>query len=273
MVLELGSFLVGVDLSDHSDRMLPELSSYDLYFKRCVGPEDLRLSSRLRPFGLNYSCRSRKATLRLLCLFGPSDVVKRRAVWKKFLCVPLVKEFEREPVEAASPTILFQARLWDSIDCPGDEQINEERVGLLLALRREFKERVVGGLVPTPGAQRQYHDLLTNLPSRQSKYIRCARKHLISIGFRGLFGSLGFKMAEALAASQCLISEPTVAYLPADMPHTSYQSTDECIAACDYYLSHPSVSKELQNLAWKYYRSAVEPSAHVKRVLDSITWN
>jgi spore maturation protein CgeB len=80
-------------------------------------------------------------------------------------------------------------------------------------------------------------------------------------------------MAEALAASQCLISEPTVAYLPADMPHTSYQSTDECIAACDYYLSHPSVSKELQNLAWKYYRSAVEPSAHVKRVLDSITWN
>jgi len=270
MVLELNGLRAGIDLSDHSDRMQPELSACDLYFKRCVRPEDLKLSNRIRPFGLNYSCRSRKATLRLLHLFGPSGVVRHRSAWKKFLCVPLVKEFEREPAEAASATILFQARLWDAADCPGDERINEDRVELLLALRRQFKQRVVGGLVPTPQARRDYPDLLTTLPSRQSKYIRWARRHLISIGFRGLFGSLGFKLAEALAASQCLISEPTAAYLPADMPRAEYRSTEECVAACDHYLSHPDDARQLRKLAWEYYRSAVEPGAHLSRVLDSM---
>lgn len=266
-VLQFDGLFAGVDLSDHSDRMLPELATCEIYLKRCVRPEDLSHSSRIRPFGLNYSCRSVKATLRLFSLFGPSDVVRRRAVWKKFLCTPLVKEFERAPADAVSPTILFQARLWDAADCPGDEQINEDRVGLLLALRREFKERVVGGLVPTPYAQKHHQDLLTTLPSRQSHYVRWARKHLISIGFRGLFGSLGFKLAEAFAASQCLIAEPTVAFLPIETPLTKYDSADECLAACDYYLSQASDAKLRQELSWEYYRSAVEPSAHMKHVL------
>jgi hypothetical protein len=271
LILEIDGSQAGIDLSDHSDKWQAELSNCEIYFKRCVRPEDLEASDRIRPFGLNYSCRSPKATLRLLQLFGPSDVVRRRAVWKKFLLVPLVKQFERDPTESASSTILFQARLWDSVDCLGDEQVNEDRVCLLLALRKQFGDRVVGGLVPTSYAQKHHPDLLTTLPSRQSQYVQWARKHLISIGFRGLFGSLGFKLGEAFAASQCLIIEPTVAYLPPDMPITKYRSTEECIAACDHYLSQPGDAKQCQNLVWEYYRSAVEPGAHMKQLLNSMT--
>ena len=270
IMLELDHSQVGIDLSDHSDKIQPDLSNCNLYFKRCVRPDDLKHSNRLRSFGLNYSCRSRNSSLRLLTLFGASDVVRRPTVWKKFLCIPLIKEFERKPDNPASPTILFQARLWDPIECPGDEQVNEDRVGLLLTLRREFKERVVGGLVPTTYAQRHHHDLLTTLPSRQSKYVRWAREHLICIGFRGLFGSLGFKIAEALAASQCLISEPTVAYLPIDVPIAKYHSMDECVAKCEHYLSHSEDAKQLRKLAWQYYQSAVEPSAHMNQLLNCV---
>jgi hypothetical protein len=270
IVIESGGSVAGIDLSDHSDKMLPELLNCSIYFKRCVRPEDLKLSNRVKPFGLNYACRSRKATWRLFNLFGPSDVARRPALWKKFLCVPLVKEFERKPAEAASPTILFQARLWDPVDCPGDEQINEDRVALLLALKREFKERLAGGLAPTTYARRYYHDLLTSQPSRQSQYVRWARTHLISVGFRGLFGSLGFKLAEALAASQCLVCEPTAVYLPVDMPLAKYCSIDECLATCDHYLSHPLDAMRLREQAWEYYRSAVEPGAHMKLLLDSV---
>ncbi len=270
MILELDGIAAGIDLSDHSDQMQPELASCDLYFKRCVRLEDLKSSSQIRAFGLNYSCRSRRATLRLLGLMGPSDVLRRAAVWKKFLSIPLVKEFERAPTEIATPTILFQARLWDAEDCAGDEQINEGRVGLLLALRNEFKERVVGGLVPTPYAQAHHPDLLTTLSSRQSQYVRWAREHLVSIGFRGLFGSLGFKLAEAFAASQCLISEPTIAFLPDDIPLTQYCNTEECIAACDFFLSHPVDAKQRRQSAWEYYQSAVEPRSHLKQLLTSI---
>lgn len=270
IVLEWDGTTAGIDLSDHSDRMMPELSNCDLYFKRCARPVDLKPGGRIRPFGLNYACRSTRATLRLLSLFGPIDVICRRGAWKKFLCVPLFTEFERKPAQAASATILFQARLWEPAECPGDENVNEDRVRLLLALRSEFKERLVGGLVPTLYAKRHYRELLTDQPSRQSRYVRWAREHLISIGFRGLFGSLGFKIAEALAASQCLVSEPTTAYLSADAPLARYRSIEECIAICDRLLSHPDEASQLRNQAWEYYRTDVEPGAHIGKLLCSI---
>ena len=270
IVVESEGLVAGIDLSDHSDRMMPELSACDVYFKRCARPEDLGQGDRIRPFGLNYACRSRRATLRLFGLFGPTDALRRRGAWKKFLCIPLVKEFQREPGLKASPTILFQARLWNPSECPGDENVNEDRVRLLRALRGEFKERVAGGLVRTPYALTHYPDLLTSYSSRQSRYVRWAREHLISIGFRGLFGSLGFKIAEAFAASQCLVSEPTTAYLQADAPLASYGSTQECISICDRLLSYPDEAGQLRNRAWEYYRTEVEPGAHIAKLLGSI---
>jgi hypothetical protein len=270
IVLESGGLQAGIDLSDHSDRMMPELSHCDLYFKRCARPEDLKPGDRIRPFGLNYACRSGRATLRLLSLFGPINAMRRRGAWKRFLCIPLVNEFERQPAQAASPTILFQARLWSPTECPGDEGVNEDRVRLLRALRSEFKERVAGGLVRTPHAVAHYPDLLTSNSSRQSRYVRWAREHLISIGFRGLFGSLGFKIGEAFAASQCLVSEPTTAYLPADAPLASYRSTQECLSLCDRFLSYPGEADELRNQAWEYYRTEVEPEAHIAKLLGSM---
>ena len=270
IVLEWDGKTAGIDLSDHSDRMMPELSHCDLYFKRCIRTEDVKLGGRLRPFGLNYSCRSTRATLRLLRLFGPINVIRRRSAWKTLLHVPLFTEYERKPAQAASSTILFQARIWDPVDCPGDEQVNEERVRLLLALRSEFKDRLAGGLAPTPYAMQHYPDLLTEHPSWPSRYVRWAREHLISIGFRGLFGSLGFKIAEAYAASQCLVFEPTKAYLSADAPLAMYRSTEECVKICAHFLSHPGEANELRNQAWEYYRNEVEPGAHMAKLLDSI---
>ncbi len=270
IILECDGKTAGIDLSDHSDCMMQELSSCDLYFKRCVQPEDLKPNGKLRPFGLNYACRSTKATVRLLRLFGPMDVIRRRGAWKKFFCIPSFKEFERKPTQAASLTILFQARLWDPSECPGDEDVNQQRVGLLRALRSEFKERLAGGLVPTPFAKQHFPELLTDQSSRQSRYIRWAREHLISIGFRGLFGSLGFKIAEAFAASQCLVSEPTATYLSADAPLAGYRNIEECIAICDRLLSHPAEASQFRNQAWEYYRTAVEPEAHMAKLLGAL---
>jgi hypothetical protein len=270
MVLEWDGKTAGIDLSDHSDRMMPELSDCDLYFKRCVRAEDVKMSGRIRPFGLNYSCRSTRATLRLLSLFGPINVIRRRHAWRGFFLIPLYTEYERNPSQAASPTILFQARLWDPEDCPGDEQVNEERVGLLLALRREFKQRLAGGLAPTPYAKQHYPELLTEHPTWPSRYVRWAREHLISIGFRGLFGSLGFKIGEAFAASQCLVFEPSRAYMPADAPLARYCNREECIAICNGFLSHPAEAMRLRNQAWEYYRTEVEPGAHMAKLLGLV---
>jgi hypothetical protein len=197
-------------------------------------------------------------------------MMRRRNAWKKLLLVPLLAEFERSPALPASSTILFQARLWDPAECPGDEKVNEDRVRLLVALRSQFQQRLAGGLAPTPHAKQHYPELLTRYPSRQSRYVRWAREHLISIGFRGLFGSLGFKIGEAFSASQCLVSEPTTSYLSADAPLANYRNVEECITICDHYLSHPHEADQLRNQAWEYYRREVEPGAHTEKLLSSI---
>jgi hypothetical protein len=269
LLLEWNGVKAGIDLSDHNDRFMPELSDCDLYFKRCVRPEDLKSSNRIRPFGLNYACRSTRAMLRLIALFGPGDMVRRRNAWKRLFFVPLIAEFERSPAQPAPPSILFQARLWEPGDCPGDEKINEDRVRLLLALQSQFKERLAGGLAPTSYAKLHYPELLTRYPARQSRYVRWAREHLISVGFRGLFDSLGFKIGEALAASQCLIFEPTTCFLPGDAPLAGYRNIDECVAICDHFLSRPHDANQLRNQAWEYYRSEVEPGAHVEKLINS----
>jgi hypothetical protein len=122
--------------------------------------------------------------------------------------------------------------------------------------------------VPSPFARKAYPDLITDLPCRQPQFIRWAKKPLIGIYFRGLFGSIGFKMAEYLAASKCIVSEPidiTLAY-PLDQISV-YRSNDECIAACDRLLSDRSLAEYHRRQPWSYYETYVSPRTHMADLL------
>jgi hypothetical protein len=186
----------------------------------------------------------------------------------RYLVTPHWKSFEYRPEQPVDSTILFQTRVWEPHDAPGDEGINEQRVSLLRALRSEFGRRVVGGVVPTPFARQNFPDLVTDQPCRQPQYIAWARKSLIGIYSRGLFGSFGFKMAEYIASSKCIISEPIDNVLPAPLDHISiYRSNDECIAACDRLLSDASLAEFHRRQSWNYYEAHVSPRVHMADLL------
>ncbi|MGD0730458.1 MAG: hypothetical protein ABR956_04285 [Terracidiphilus sp.] len=271
--LDLGGLRVGIEVSDHSDYWDFSLLEWcDVYVKRSINSSrSVPLQHKIIPFGLNMGCHSRHSALAVLAAIAgtlpKASKARLREVYR-YLVTPHWKSFEYRPEQPTENTILFQTRLWGAQGAPGDEVIDEQRVSLLRALRREFGRRVVGGLVPTPFAQKTYPDLITNQACRQPQYIRWAKKPLIGIYSRGLYDSIAFKMAEYMAASKCIVSEPIANELPVRLDHLSIcRSNDECVAACERLLADKSLAAFSRQKSWDYYEAQVMPQAHMAGLL------
>ena len=271
--LDADGLKIAIELSDHGDLWdIPLLEWCDVYAKRNMNPRHTTaLQHKIIPFGLNYACHSRRGLVAAMAAIAGTLPKVSKAKLKEIyyiLATPHWKFFEHRPEQPVDNAILFQTRVWEAHDAPGDEAINEQRISLLRALKREFGSRVVGGIVPTPFARKAYPDLLATQPCRQPQYIRCSKKPLIGIYSRGLFGSIAFKMAEYLAASKCIVSEPYDNQLPAPLDHISvYRSESECLEACDRLLSDASLAQFQRQQSWKYYVAHVAPRADMASLL------
>ncbi len=264
---------IAIELSDHADFWQePLLAWCDVYAKRSLsGSVPPEHESKVIPFGLNWACRSRWSALRALAVASSARPPVSQARIKEFyryLVTPHWKQFEYPPDQPTDDAILFQTRVWEPGEAPGDEAINDQRIALLHALRRAFGPRLVGGVVPTPFARKICPpEFITSQPSRQPQYIRWAKRPLIGIYTRGLFGSAAFKMAEYLAASKCIVGESIGGTVGVPPPVTLCSSIDEHLAACDRLLSDPSLARFQRQQSWQYYNAQVAPPAHLADVL------
>jgi hypothetical protein len=273
VALDVDGLKIAIELSDHSDLWeMPLLEWCDVYAKRNINTRySTALQKKIIPFGLLMASHSRRSMLAALAALAgtlPSASKSRLKAIYRYLATPQWKFFEHRPEQPVDTTILFQTRVWEPQESPGDEGINEQRVSLLRALKREFGSRVVGGIVPTPLAHKTYPDLITNMPCRQPQYIRWAKRPLIGIYFRGLFGAIAIKMAEYLAGSKCIVSEPIGNELIAPLDHISiYRSNEDCLEACERLLGNPSLAEFQRMESWKYYQAHVAPRAHFADLL------
>ena len=271
--IEVEGLRIGIELSDHSDFWEQGLLEWcDVYAKRNINARHPSASQqKIIPFGLNWACHSRRSMAAVLAALAPTlpatSKSRLREIYR-YLVTPHWRAFEHDPSQPVDITILFQTRVWSAEEAPGESAINEQRVRLLRALKREFKHRVVGGVVPTPFARSYCPELITDLSCRQSRYIQWAKKPLIGIYFRGLFDSIAFKMAEYLAASKCIVSEPILNELPAPLDFIrTYRSDEECLAACERILADPSLAQTQRQQSWDYYVKQVRPNAHMADLL------
>lgn len=271
--IEVDGMKLALEVSDRSDFWHFNLLRWcDVYAKRDLNPLLTDNQHKIIPFGLNWACHSRRSVVPILAAIAttlPRASRARLMEVYRYLATPHWRAFEHSPEQPVDQTILFQTRVWEPSEAPGDEIVNDHRVGLLRALKREFGDRVVGGVVPTPFALKHYSDLITDQPCRQPQYVRWAKKPLIGIYFRGLFGSIAFKMAEFFAASKCIVSEPIHNVLTAPLDHIAiYKSNTECLDACERLLSDRSLASTHRRQSWKYYERNVRPEAHFSELLD-----
>lgn len=289
--------LLAIDLRDRSDLVTDRLlERSDIYLKRSYyEPDLLHLSSELKqkviPFGLNYACRTRQSTRRILSVIArhmaidlfhsPKRVVNqlnpRRSILYQYLTTALASDFEQEPESDLEPTILFQTRIYEPEEIYPDDpcEVNEERVALVRALREAFGAKFIGGLVPTAYAKERYPDAVSDQPTRQSQYVALSKRSMIAIYTRGLCHSLAFKLPEYLAASKCIVSRELRNQLPQPLVegqhYLEFDTPEECVERCRNLLAQPELARHLRREAWRYYQQEVKPVAHLSNCLNRIS--
>lgn len=286
---------VALDLNDHGDEFYPDgLDRCDVYFKRSFYRPDLErlapaLRSKVIPFGLNYACSVASSRRRILWHWLGAEARRLwrspRRVWagarwrasmlKLFLQQPDYRLFEQPPDAAAEPMVLYQTRVWEPEKSSEDlEQINEQRVGLIRALRKALGPRFRGGVTPTAFARRLCPDVLLTESYRRADYIRMAKGCLIGVYTRGLHHSLAFKLPEYLAAALCVVSDPLRNELPrpltAGRHYYEFRGPDECAAQCERLLSRPDEVRAMRQANYDYYRQWVAPDEHLLHCLERV---
>jgi hypothetical protein len=248
-----------VDLWDHSNGWdEPGLAWCDVYLKRSLAAA----REKVVPFGMNYGGRGTLSALQAARVRG--DLRKAVDLMRR----PHWKDYENPPEGRFEDVVLLQTRLWDEEECPGDTGINEERVELVSALKAGLGDRFRGGLIDNALARKMAPQLIANGPTKQRDYVRWQMSAKVAVYTRGLFGSVGFKMAEYLASSKCIVSEPISCVFPTplvDGKHlTVFRDTKECIELCRAALM---AGRDRQRDAWSYYSEHVRLAADAMKVL------
>jgi hypothetical protein len=154
-------------------------------------------------------------------------------------------------------------------------ELNAMRIQLVRTLRRRFGDRFVGGVQRDRYSERQCPDCVTDAGTSKAHYLELMKSHLVAIASTGLHGSIGWKLAEYVAASRCIVSEPIHATLPEPLlrgvHYLEYRTPDECADACERILGDPELANAMRRDNAEYYRRALEPGALMLRHLQCAT--
>ena len=276
------------DKSYNADRSTLEIC--DLIFKRSYFPDDLQtlpleFQKKIRPMDPVFACRPKsllpfpwhKIASRLISGSDPGSRLKEFASnFRLFSGLALPSSYEHPPQSPRNALIVFQTRAWEDFDVTGAPpsafEINERRATLIRALRKAFGSQFVGGFVPTPYARNNYPDLITSHPTRRGRYIDLLKSAQIGIYSIGLHHSVAWKMAEYLANSACIVSEPLRNSLWHPLRERvnfmEFESPEQCVENCRQLLSDPEFSMEMQQANWTYYHAYSEPSRQLLNCFD-----
>jgi hypothetical protein len=292
------------DMADWGEIASPKcLMDCQLYFKRSydkISIEKLpkNLNRKIFPYGLYYICRSERETgffsrlfffLPTVSQFSKSPLVGLKdsfsSCLKLFFSIHNIKskhvlmsekEFEMKPCEPAEEKVLFQTRVWPRSSCRDMniidlEKLNESRVHLIRALKNEFGKKFVGGLIPTHFAKQKYPDCLSIENTDRRAYIKLVKKCLIGINAIGLHKSTPGKLAEYMAASRCIVSEP-LSYSPLKPlkdgeNYLLFKDPAECVQLCKRLFADKNAINSMRNNNFEYYRKEINPSSLISNCL------
>lgn len=258
-----------------------EQAGFDFYFKRSFDPVrhgDAASRCVVGPLGLNYLVSPDGARLRDKLSLRDARRLKGRFAGR----ARRIRTFESPPLPDPDPHVLFMARAWNPQHL-SDESVardwvalNDARAEYIRSARREFGRRFYGGLFPDDFARRFYGDCLLASASAGSQraFLGKLRQSSICIATTGLFGSIGWKMAEYLAASKAVLSEPLKYGLPGgfapEINYLEFSSPRELCEAVERLLSDATLRNEQMRANWEYYQRWVRPDAQVLRTIEAV---
>ncbi|MEZ5182431.1 MAG: glycosyltransferase [Acidimicrobiales bacterium] len=274
---------VAIDLRDGTDVSASDLDWCTGYRKRSYATAAHGGDERITPLGLNFPVShgsdwraSQVAwTLRRAPLLGPG----RTANLLRLLArgQPRLAAFEAGPDADDPPGVLLVTRVWDPRRVSGEkaaawEAMNEQRADCVRALADALGERFVGGLSPSPWAIERYGDLvLGDREVRRDRYLARVRSAAVCVATSGLRSSNGWRLAEYLAASRAVVSEPLHHEVPGTLGAgaglATFRDADELVRVVQGLLEDPDRRRALAVAGHEHYRAHVRPDALVRAAL------
>jgi hypothetical protein len=294
-----GDVRIAYDTGDSAGINGRVLEWCDHYFKRSYSSKAVSEAgggAKLSPLGLNYAAyvrddwrfsrmfrtalaegrtrpkRALSAIVRLSQLLSAATRVSAG----RAACG--VDAFEAPPVTRSKARVFRLTRTWDPralADAPqqADEwaAMNRMRVECIRALRRELGGRFVGGLAPTPDALRDYRDCVVSDPrlTRKPCFLSMMKRCDIGVASAGLAGSNTWSLAEYVAASRAIVSEPLRYEVPGPFDpgrnYLSFTDPDTCVEQVVRLLEDDEQRADMMHANFAYYHAHVRP--------DMLVWN
>jgi len=269
------------------------LRETDFYFKRSYDAgylSGLKEKEKVFPLGLNYSVSSPGTDLFKLeraAFYNGKDRIKtivKGLRIDKFLRrgagdPTRLDNLESYPNFTAEAKILFMARAWNPQGLPDKQQketvqaLNENRAASIRILRKEFGESFFGGLAHDDYSSSNFKDCLLpgeNL-SNKGKYLGILKNFPICVATSGLNKSNGWKLAEYVAFSKAIITEPLHFQVTGDFAkeanYLQFTTPEELVEGATRLFEDKHRRFEMMMNNYRYYQSFVRPDALVLNTL------
>lgn len=293
-----GSIKVLYDLHDWNWIDEDILGQVDFYFKRGFDREyisGLKDAAKVFPLGLNYPVSTDTADLfklRRSVLYPGKDRVKAIAKalrLDRFGIGPgeaeRLENLEAAPDPQAEPKVLFMARLWDPGAIESKKQadavreINDVRAECVRVLRKEFGSRFFGGLARDEYSLSLHPDCVladTGLSNKRN-YLKTLAEFPVCVATTGLNGSTGWKMAEYVAFSKAIITEPLLYEVPGNFSagsnYLEFSTPADLVEAAARLFDDPALRAQMMANNHRYYLEHVRPDALVRHSLSVVLSN
>jgi hypothetical protein len=267
----------------------------DVYFKRSFSrqyisethPED---KERIFPLGLNYlvlpddfdslSLRRSIVLAASLTKMG-SGILKAVNTRNLVTFHPRLRTIHSLPIDSGVPRVIFIVTAYDPHDTPDrsrekvDEfhRTNEFRASCVRILRKELGREFYGGFVRNRFTAAKYKDVLIDNPNctKKGNYLRLLEQFPICVATTGLHGSIGWKLAEYVAFSKAILSEPLQYEIPgsfeANQNYLEFSTPEELVERARRLLGDRELRNSLMMNNAVYYHRFVRPDMLVFNAL------
>jgi hypothetical protein len=260
----------------------------DFYFKRSFSPSLLEHSPencKVFPLGLNYNVQPSQNLFRYsgslrdkFKYFVKTNKLLKKVSAKSFF---YEQDFEYYPVKPSQKNVLFLTRLWDPADAKSQRSVelrtrlNKTRVECIERCRKEFGADFTGGLAIEKLATKDHASLIMpeSLTSK-ANYLQAVKEHAICIATTGLHHSIGWKMAEYVAASRGIVSEPLKFQLPGNFEREKnfyeFETADQLIDQINRLRTNNDELLNMMRENHHYYNNFVKPENLVMNTLLTV---
>lgn len=238
----------------------------DVYLKR--GKSLSATHTRVRALGLNYEVYADR--------FDRFEFERRRrvlgaaAAMKYLVRPPLgVADLTGSPFYwGTEPRVLFLCRTWEPNHpdpCKNAERvaINQQRMDIIMGLRRTFGARCLAGFSPTAHALREHRAAVMEVDlSPRRTYLQMTRSFPICVATMGLHGSNGWKLGEYVAHQRAIVSETLHHEVPgfvAGEHYLPFQAAEQCVEAVGRLMESPGCRQAISAANHSYYNNLLRP--------------